>query len=252
MYREALRLGCYETLVTVVKTSGSDMSTAKALRFVVVGDSCVSEAGLKAIVGANKGYRICGSAHGFYDADELIRKHHPDILLIEPFLGCRDGILWVKQLAAEFRKTRILIVSRQSERVYAERALSAGAAGYWMKNGSAQELMRAVDTVARGGIYASPAITALAMHRFARRDNIPESLGALTDRELAVFSLIAADRRPGRIAHELGISRKTVESHSENIKRKLGYKSADELKRGARESLGSGEISARRSHAIFN
>jgi DNA-binding NarL/FixJ family response regulator len=50
-------------------------------------------------------------------------------------------------------------VSRQSERIYAERALHAGAAGYWMKNGSAEELMRAVDTVAAGELYASLTIT---------------------------------------------------------------------------------------------
>jgi DNA-binding NarL/FixJ family response regulator len=208
----------------------------------------VSEAGLKAIVGADKRYRIAGSAHGFYDAAELIRRHRPDVLLIEPFLENRDGILWIKQLAQEFCTTRILIVSRQSERVYAERALQAGAAGYWMKNGSEAELLRAVATVADGGIYASPAIAALAMSRFARRESTPQSLEALTDRELAVLSLVAADRRPGEITKQLGISRKTVESHCENIKRKLGYRNSEELKKGARESLGSGEISARRPH----
>ena len=102
---------------------------------------------MAAIVGRNKRYHVCGGAHGFFDAGELIRKHQPDVLLIEPFLEDRDGICWIKDLATEFPQIRILIVSRQSERIYAKRALHAGAAGYWMKNGSAQELMRAVDTV---------------------------------------------------------------------------------------------------------
>ena len=185
---------------------------------MVVGDTCVTEAGMAAIVGRDKRYRVCGSAHGFYGAGELIRQHRPDILLIEPFLEDRDGILWIKELAKEFPNTRILIVSRLSERVYAERALHAGAAGYWMKNGSVDELMRAVETVAAGEIYASPAITALAMQRFARREHLPQSVDALSDRELAVFSLIAAERRPGQIAKELGISRKTIETHCEHIK----------------------------------
>ncbi|PYI84591.1 MAG: DNA-binding response regulator, partial [Verrucomicrobia bacterium] len=87
------------------------------------------------IIGRDKRYRVCGGAHGFYDAGELIRKHHPDVLLIEPFLEDRDGIRWIEDLATEFPRTRILIVSRQAERIYAERALRAGAAGYWMKNG---------------------------------------------------------------------------------------------------------------------
>ena len=213
-------------------------SKTEPLRVVVVGDTCVSEEGMAAILGRAEGYRICGGAHGFYDAGELIRKHQPDVLLIEPFLEGRDGIVWIKELASDYPRTRILIVSRQSERIYAERALHAGAAGYWMKNGSAEELLHAVETVASGKIYTSPAITALALERFARRENLPHSLDVLSNRELAVFSLIAARHRAREIAKELGISRKTVDTHSDHIKKKLGYTNAEELKRGARELLG--------------
>jgi len=222
-----------------VKSPAKLGAEAKPRRVVVVGDTCVSEQGLAAIVGRDERYRVCGSAHGFYDARELIRQHRPDILLIEPFLEDRDGILWIKELAKEYPQTRILIVSRQSERVYAERALHAGAGGYWMKNGSAEELMRAVRTVAGGGIYASPAVIALAIEKFARRENLPQGLEALSDRELTVFSLIADGRGVGRIAKELGISRKTVESHCENIKLKLGCSDAKALKHSARQFLGS-------------
>ncbi len=191
------------------------------------------------IVGRNERYRVCGGAHGFYDAGELIRKYEPDVLLIEPFLRDQDGIRWIKDLTMEYPHTRILIVSRQSERVYAERALHAGAAGYWMKNGSADELMRALETVAAGDIYVSPLITSLAVQKFAHRGNLPRGVGLLSDRELAVFALIAAEHRPGEIAKELGISRKTIESHCEHIKLKLGYANAEALKRGARELLGT-------------
>jgi DNA-binding NarL/FixJ family response regulator len=215
-------------------------------RIVVVGDTCVSEEGMAAIVGREKRYHVCGGAHGFYDAGELIRKHHPDVLLIEPFLEDRDGILWIKELANEYPKTRILIVSRQSERLYAERALHAGAAGYWMKNGSAEELLRAVETVAAGKIYVSPLMTSLAVEKFARRADLPHGVDTLSDRELAVFALIAAEHRPGEIAKELGISRKTIESHCEHIKVKLGYANAEALKRGARELLGAAGDSPQR------
>ena len=208
-------------------------------RVVVVGDTCVAEEGMAAILGRDKRYHLCGGAHGFFDAGELIRKHRPDVLMIEPFLEDRDGILWIKELVSEYPQTRILIVSRQAERVYAERALHAGAGGYWMKNGSAEELLRAVETVAAGEIYVSPLITSLAVQKFACRANLPHGVHALTDRELAVFALIAAGHGPGEIAKELGISRKTVESHSEHIKLKLGYADAEQLKRGARELLGT-------------
>src|SRR5881396_1925695 len=213
------------------------MRATEPFRVVVVGDTCVSEEGMATIIGRDKRYRICGGAHGFYDAGELIRKHQPDVLLIEPFLEDRDGILWIKELAMEFPNTRILIVSRQSERVYAERALQVGAAGYWMKNGSREELMRAIETVAGGKIYVSPLIASLAVERFAHRKALPHSVNLLSDRELAVFALIADEQGVGRIAKKLGISRTTVETHCEHIKLKLGYHNAEALKHGAHKLL---------------
>src|SRR5262249_23861984 len=218
--RESLRAVSREFLTKLpmktkqrAKKSGTVRALFALCRVVVVGDTCVSEEGLAAIVGRDKRYHICGGAHGFYDAGELIRKHQPDVLLIEPFLQDRDGIHWIKLLATEFPRTRILIVSRQSERLYAERALQAGAAGYWMKNGEPEELMRAIETVAAGKIYVSPLIASLALEKFAHREMLPKGPDLLTDRELAVFALIAAEQSVGRIAKKLGISRTTVETH---------------------------------------
>ena len=210
-------------------------------RVVVVGDTCVSEEGMAAIVGRDKRYQVCGAAHTFAQANKLVRQHRPDVLLIEPFLENRDVIRWVKDLATEFPRTRILVVSRQSERTYAERTLRAGASGYWMKNSSVEELMHAIKTVLAGEIYASRAITGLAMHKFAGGRELPPGLDVLSNREMAVFALIAAGHGTSQIAKELGISHKTVETHCEHIKVKLGYPDAEALRRGARESLGTGE-----------
>ncbi|HEY4271108.1 MAG TPA: response regulator transcription factor [Candidatus Udaeobacter sp.] len=216
-------------------------ATARALfalcRVVVLGDTCVSEEGMAAIVGRDKRYHICGSAHGFYEGCELIRKHQPDVLLMEPFMEDRDGIRWIKDLATEFPRTRILVATRQPEWIYAERALRAGAVGYWMKNGSTEEFMHALDAVAAGEVYVSPTIHSLAVQKFAHRETLPDGIGRLTDRELAVFALIAAEQGVGRIAKRLCISRTTVETHCEHIKLKLGYNNAEELKRGARKLL---------------
>ena len=205
---------------------------------MVVGDTVVSEQGLVAIIGRDPRYRVCGAAHTFEEANKLIRQLRPDVLLIEPFLENRDAIRWIKDLATEFPRTRILIVSRQCERVYAERALCAGASGYWMKNSSVDALMHAIETVLAGEIYASRAVTSVAMRKFAGDRSLPHALDVLSDREMAVLALIAPGHGVGHIAKELGISRKTVESHCEHIKLKLGYPDAEALHRGARELLG--------------
>jgi DNA-binding NarL/FixJ family response regulator len=213
----------------------------KPYRVVVVGDTIIGEQGLAAIIGRDVRYCVCGAAHTFEEANNLIRQHRPDVLLIEPFLENRDAIRWIKDLAMEFPRIRILVVSRQAERTYAERALCAGASGYWMKNSSVAELMHAIETVLAGEIYASQAITSVAMHKFAGGRNLPPGLDVLSNREMAVFALIAAGQGVGQIAKELGISRKTVESHCEHIKLKLGYPDAKALHRGARELLGTSE-----------
>jgi response regulator of citrate/malate metabolism len=75
-----------------VKKRSTDRAGTEPCRIVVVGDTCVSEHGMAVIVGTNKRYHVCGGAHGFYDAGELIRKHRPDVLLIKSFLEDRDGI----------------------------------------------------------------------------------------------------------------------------------------------------------------
>jgi DNA-binding NarL/FixJ family response regulator len=202
---------------------------------VAVGDTIISEQGLVTIIGRDPRYDVCGAAHTFEEANKLVRQHRPDLLLIEPFLENRDAIRWIKDLATEFPRIRILVVSRQSERTYAERALHAGASGYWMKNSSVEELMHAIDTVLAGEVYVSPAITSLAMHKFAGHRNLPHGLDVLSDREMAVFALVADGHGTGQIAKELGISPRTVETHCEHIKLKLGYPDAEALRRGARE-----------------
>ena len=227
-----------------VKKGAPARTGKEQCRVVAVGDTIIGEQGLVAIIGRDARYRVCGAAHTFEEANNLIQQHRPDVLLIEPFLENRDAIRWIHDLAAEFPRIRILVVSRQSERTYAERALRAGASGYWMKNSSVAELMFAIETVLAGEIYASRAITGLAMHKFAGSRDLPPGLDVLSNREMAVFSLIAAGRGTGQIARELGISRKTVESHCEHIKLKLGYPDAKALHSGARELLGTSERSA--------
>jgi DNA-binding NarL/FixJ family response regulator len=227
-----------------VKTPKKSPGSTEPRRVVAVGDTIISEQGLVAIIGRDPRYHVCGAAHTFAEANNLIREHRPDVLLIEPFLENRDAIRWIKDIAVEFPRIRILVVSRQAERTYAERALNAGASGYWMKNSSVPELMHAIDTVLAGEVYVSPAISSLAMHKFAGHRSLSGGLGVLSNREMAVFGLIAAGHGTGQIAQELGISRKTVETHCEHIKLKLSYPDAKALQRGARELLGPSEQSS--------
>ena len=202
---------------------------------IIADDSAVAREGLATIIRRDLGYKVCGLAIDERSTRELAEQHQPDILVIEPFLGHHDGIFLLKELAARFPRVRILAVSRQREEIYAERALRAGASGYWMKTSTREELIRAFDTVLAGEFYVSPRIALRAVHEVVNRPATHPKIPNLTDRELHVFTLNGAGLGTTRIAQELGISPKTVETHHEHIKLKLGYRDADALHRGARE-----------------
>jgi DNA-binding NarL/FixJ family response regulator len=205
---------------------------------VIADDSTVAREGLVAIIRRDLGYTVCGLATDERAMRELTEKHQPDLLVIEPFLGHHDGIFLLKQLAARFPRARILAVSRQPEEIYAERALRAGASGYWMKTSTRKELIRAIDTVLAGELYVSPRIALRAVHEVVDRPAKNPKVPNLTDRELHVFALLGAGFGTTRIAQELGISPKTVETYHEHIKLKLGYCNAGALHQGAREWFG--------------
>jgi DNA-binding NarL/FixJ family response regulator len=205
---------------------------------VIADDSAVAREGLVAIIRRDLGYTVCGLATDERTARELAEKHQPDLLVIEPFLGHNDGIFLLKQLAAHCPRVRILAASRQREEIYAERALRAGASGYWMKTSTREELIRALNTILAGELYVSPRIALRAVHEIVDRRATHPKVPNLTDRELHVFSLIGVGFGTTRIAQELGISPKTVETYHEHIKLKLGYVDAGALHQGAREWCG--------------
>jgi DNA-binding NarL/FixJ family response regulator len=204
---------------------------------VVADDSTVAREGTAAII-RDLPYTLCGMAPDQRTTNELLERHKPDILLIEPFLGNRDGIFVIKELVRRCPQTRILAISRQPEEVYAERALRAGASGYWMKTGTREELIRAIETVLAGELYVSPRIALRAVHEVVEHPGAHPKSSNLTDRELHVFALTGAGFGTSRIAKELGISPRTVETYYEHIKLKLGYSDADALHRGARKWFG--------------
>jgi DNA-binding NarL/FixJ family response regulator len=215
-----------------------DLSTALSWRqpsVIIADDSSVAREGLVAIIRRDLGYTVCGLAIDERSTCELAEKHQPDLLVIEPFLGHHDGIFLLKELAVRFPRVRILAVSRKREEIYAERALRAGASGYWMKTSTREELVRAIDIVLAGELYVSSRVALRAVHEVVARPAAHPKVPDLTDRELHVFALRGAGLGTGRIAEELGISRKTVETYHEHIKLKLGYRDAEALGRGARE-----------------
>ncbi|HEY2713840.1 MAG TPA: response regulator transcription factor [Chthoniobacterales bacterium] len=212
---------------------------ASRRRVLLVDGMEVFRAGLAQVLASLCQLLVCASTGDFDEVPNLIERHRPHVMIVEPFRKNGDGLFWIKDMRGRYPETKILVASLNPEGTYAERILRAGASGYWMKDGSPEKLCEAIEAVLNGEIWVSPRVGIQAIEKLIngfRRNG--DSLVELTDRELAVFAFIAAEHGTGRIAKELGISRKTVETHYAHIKEKLGYYNAVALRRGARESLG--------------
>jgi DNA-binding NarL/FixJ family response regulator len=122
------------------------------------------------------------------------------------------------------------------ERLWAERALRAGARGYLMKQETSRTVVSAVHTILAGGRYVSPAVMGRILGQFQRgpeEGGVPAPLQLLSDRELEVFRLIGQGLETREIAATLHLSIKTIGTYRERLKEKLGFATGAELVRAA-------------------
>ena len=172
----------------------------------------------------------CAEAGTVGETQEKIGQCRPDMVIMDLRLRNGDGIELIKSLKAQQPALPILVFSQHDSSVYAERSLRAGAMGYVTKDHAAEDLLEAIRTVASGRIYLTRGLAALLLHRFV---GTPAKKGGdaqiLTDRELHVLELLGTGLSPREAATALNISFKTVETHRENIKRKLGLHTATAL-----------------------
>jgi DNA-binding NarL/FixJ family response regulator len=200
------------------------------VKILVVDDHPAMREALAYRVFKDPEFVICGEAEGAEQAYQLAEQTHPDIVITDITLKQGNGIELVKRLKAMDAKMRILVLSMHPDHVYAEQALRAGAIGYINKEEAMEKIMDAVRDVMAGRMRVSNAIR----ETLLRRVNGPKKAfenptDALTDRETEVFRKIGEGRKSTEIAEELGVSVKTIETHRDRIKKKLGLADGTEL-----------------------
>ena len=164
----------------------------------------------------------------------MVEKNPPDMLLVDISLNGPDGIELTKQIRQINHNIIILIFSMHDEELYAERALSAGASGYVMKQEDPDILLKAIHQVLNGEIFLSTAMTNRLLRRISgsrtpKNDELKQCIRNLSDRELEVFELIGHGLSTRRIAEKLNLSTKTIETYRMHIKEKFGLNDAAEL-----------------------
>ncbi len=204
------------------------------IRVYLVDDHPIVRAGARLAIAGLPGFEVCGETGTPAGAPAAAHDAKADIVILDLLLGVAgDGLELVAAMHAAVPRARLLVFSMNTEDLFAERSLRAGAHGYLMKGGDLTELQNALRCVASGEVYLSRALSA---RRAAGRRLGPGTggpLASLSDREMQVFLLLGGGKSSQEIARELGVSMKTVSAHRENVKVKLGIDSAAELIRHA-------------------
>ena len=203
-------------------------------RVLVVDDHPLIREGLRQMIELQPDLIFHGEAPDAQSAMAAVMAKRPDLVLLDLRLGNGDGLELIKFFRARFPELRILVVSQFDETIYAERTLRAGAHGYVMKEQPTSEVLAAIKAILSGQLYVGTRLAAIALHKMletkpGNHEHPASGIEMLTDRELQIFHLLGAGLKAQKIAQELKLSVKTVETHRENIKHKLGFGSAVEL-----------------------
>lgn len=204
----------------------------KTTRLILIDDHRLFRESLQALL-QSQGFVIAAQCSDAREGLELVARLAPDIVLLDIDLPGLNGVQAAYRIARKAPRTRILILSQYADEEYLLQALlDAKVAGYLLKSDAAHELLGALQTVAAGKRYLSPAVTPAVLERLAAAS--PGAAGeVLSRREREILGLIAQGATAKTIGQKLQISPKTVQAHRANMATKLGLHSTAELVRYA-------------------
>lgn len=208
--------------------------TTPTKKILIVDDHPSVRDGLTLRIDLHSDLEVCGEADSEDGAYEMVKQLSPDLVLIDISLRDGNGIELIKRIRSYSSAIKMLVVSGFQESLYAERACRAGAKGFLSKQESSAKLIEAIRTVLSGELFLSTAMTQRLLNQsLAVRDQSKSPIENLTNRELQIFRMIGEGLTSGQIAEHLMLSPYTIDSHRENIKRKLDIRTAAELTRAA-------------------
>jgi DNA-binding NarL/FixJ family response regulator len=196
------------------------------IRVVLADDQELVRTGFRMILESEGDITVVGEAEDGAQAFEIVRRERPDVVLMDVRMPVLDGIAATARIVAAGLPTRVLVLTTFDLDEVVFEALRAGAAGFLLKTGPADDLVRAVRVVASGESLLSPSVTRRLVEEFARRPSgaPPAAVDDLTPRELDVLRLLARGLSNAEIATELFVEASTVKSHVASILAKLGLR----------------------------
>lgn len=188
------------------------------IRVILADDHDLVRAGLRALLEKISGIEVISEAANGREALQQIAEFAPDVVLMDVMMPEMNGLEATARAVSQFPNTRVIILSMNSAEEFVIQAVQSGAASYLLKNINPAELETAIKAVARGEIFLSPSIPKQVIEACLNNHGGPtSSLQKLTQRQREVLQLVAEGNSTKVIAHKLGVSVKTVESHRTDL-----------------------------------
>ncbi|MDQ2901653.1 MAG: response regulator transcription factor [Acidobacteriota bacterium] len=195
-------------------------------------DHRLMRGGLKLVIEQNPEFKVVGEADDGRQAVALANSLQPDVVVMDIGMPNLNGIEAARQIADAHPSISIVMLSMHSDEGYVLRALKAGARAYLLKDSAEADLNRAIQAVAEGKSFFSPAVSRLLLQDYMRklkRSGAEDSFDLLSAREREILQLVAEGKSSKQIASVLNLSVYTVETHRSNIMQKLNLHGMPEL-----------------------
>jgi DNA-binding NarL/FixJ family response regulator len=193
------------------------------LKVLLADDHKIVREGLRMILEREPDIKVVAEAEDGETAIRLSEKFSPDLVLLDISMPGLNGIEVTQKLLQKQPDLAILILSMCAEKEFVIEALSAGAKGYLLKHCAATDLVVAIKSILAGGIHLSQRAAELIVKEYIQPDLVssPDTKDRLSPREAEILRLIADGKNNKEIAYALELSTKTIETHRQNLMKKL-------------------------------
>lgn len=201
------------------------------MRVLLADDHRILREGLSSILGGEADIEVVGEADNGRIAVQKTQELLPDVVVMDLSMPEMFGVEAIRQIVEQVPSVRILVLSMHAEKRLVVESINAGASGYVLKDCTSDELIKAIRTVVHNEIYLSPRITSLIVRSYVKNSPEPAAINAspLSRREQEVLQLLAEGKSTKDIAFTLNLCLKTVETHRQNIMKKLDLRSVAQL-----------------------
>lgn len=203
------------------RASSAACSRKGGVKVLLADDHPVVRQGLKSCLSQHEWLKIVGEASDGEEAVEKALQLSPDVVLMDISMPRVSGFDATERLRQQAPSVKVLVLSAHNNREYLLRMVQAGAHGFISKEASTDELLEAIDSVHSGQTFFSPEVAGAVMQQLVRNGGNFEPFAQLTAREREVLALIAEGKTNKEVAGELNIGLRTVETHREQLMRRL-------------------------------